>query len=293
MQSIALTLLRQTPEVIWHRGEEYADSGKVRIVMSDDKKIEAVIKGTKEYTVTFKFKKSGLEYDCSCPYSEGICKHVVAAAIVHDEMHGMKRPALDMIKACSAAAPPITRREVKAFYAYPLKADLEKVRIMGDYLVPSSKKHAVLPKRPKIDTDTNKPLELTEMQNAFKEMEAWARRPSYHHYFCGGEMAAAFSELLEVIDSRVMVSSPDASILIMAHCVDWFYRGFNHIVDGSDGEWIFPQARIGKIIAQLQNKHPDCAAWTEFNRIVKEVGDWWGETGLDADTVAEWMHGKL
>ncbi|MBE0437930.1 MAG: SWIM zinc finger family protein [Methylomicrobium sp.] len=293
MQSIALALLRQAPEVIWHRGEAYAEGGKVRIVKSDDKKIEAVVKGTKEYTVKFKFKKSGLEYGCSCPYSDGICKHVVAAAIVHDEMHGMKRPTPDVIKVCVAAAPPITRREVRAFYAHPLKVDLEKVRIMGDYLVPSKKRHAVLPKRPKIDSDTNKPLEMTEIQDAFKKMESWARRPAYHHYFCGGEMAAAFSELLEVFESRLDASSPNTVILVMAQCVDWYYRGFNQVVDGSNGKWIFPQARIGRIVAQLRKKHPGCQAWQEFNRIVKEVGDWWGEPDLDTAAIAEWMHGKL
>ena len=106
-------------------------------------------------------------------------------------------------------------------------------------------------------------------------------------------MAAAFSELLEVIESRLDASSPDTTILIMAHCVDWYYRGFNQIVDGSDGVWIFPQARIGKIVTQLLKNHPDCPAWQKFNRIVKDAGDWFGETGLDAVAVAEWKDGIL
>ena len=248
---------------------------------------------TKEYSVTFKFRKSGLVYGCSCPYSEGICKHIIAVAIVWDEQHGFKRLNQDLIKACIASSPPISRREVESFYSKPLKADLEKVRIMGDYLLKSKKRHAILPKRPKIDTDINKPQELTKIQSAFKEMESWARKPSYDPYYCSGEMAAAFSELLEIIASRVPSSPPDTTILIMAHCIDWYYRGFNQIVDGSDGVWIFPQVRIGKIVTQLRKSNPDCVAWQEFNRIVNEVGDWWGEPGLNADAVAEWKDGSL
>jgi len=293
IQSIAQRLLRNTPEEIWHRGEDYADSNKVSIVSSDDKKIEAVVKGTKEYSVTFKFRKSGLVYGCSCPYSEGICKHIVAVAITWDEQHGFQRPTQDLIKACIASSPPVTQREANSFYSKPLKADLDKVRIMSDFLLKSKKRHVILPKRPKIDTDVNKPLESTEIQTAFKEMESWIRRTSYDPYYCAGEMAAAFSELLEIIESRMPSSSPDTVILIMAHCVDWYYRGFNQIVDGSDGVWIFPQARIGKIVAQLLKKYPDCPTWQEFAKIVKKVSDWWGEPGLDAEAVAEWKDGSL
>ena len=293
MQSIVQILLRNTPEKIWHRGEEYADKNKVSIISSNDKKIIAIVKGTKEYSVTFKFRKSKLIYGCSCPYSEGICKHVVAVAIVWDEQHGFQKPTQDTIKTITASSPPITRRDVDAFYSKPLKADLEKVRIMSDYMLRSKKRHAILPKKLKIDTDVNKPLELSEIQAAFKEMESWSRRPSYDPYYCAGEMAAAFSELIEVIESRLPSSSPDTTILIMAHCIDWYYRGFNQIVDGSDGVWIFPQTRIGKTVAHLLKKYPDCPAWQEFDKVVKKVSDWWGEPGLDAETIAGWQYNHL
>jgi hypothetical protein len=170
---------------------------------------------------------------------------------------------------------------------------LDKVRVGPDYFALSPKKHARLPKCPQIESDNKVSLEKSEIKNALIEMELWARRKNYHSYFCAGEMAAAFSELLDVIWNRLPVSEPGKVIDIMALCVDWYFRGFEQIVDGSDGVWIFPVARIGKIVTRLIEEYPSHPAWAKFNEIVEKVALWWGEPGLNAEIIADWKDSIL
>jgi len=188
------------------------------------------------------------------------------------------------------------RREIEGLFKYPLKADVNKIRIIVNYTALPSKRlatHARLPNCPKINTDTRKPLKIKEVQSALKEMEKWSKRTRYDSYFCAGEMAAAFCELLDVIEPRLSSSSPDETINIMACCVDWYYRQFSQIVDGSDGIWIFPITRIGKIVAQLKCNYPSHSAWSEFNEVVEDAGTWWGEGPLDVEVIAGWKDGHF
>jgi len=293
MKSIARVLLRRTRVEVWHRGEKYALEGRVQITASDDKQVKAIVRGTESYDVFLKFLARGIRKQCTCPYAGGdVCKHMVATALIWDNMRGFAPPANDKVELETIHPPPISRKQIATCYARPLKADLDIIRVATDYYNLSPKKHARLPRCPRIETYEKVPFTLKEVKQALKEMERWAKRKTYHHYFCAGEMAAAFSKLLDVMYSRLPTSEPGEAIIIMAHCVDWRYRIFEQIVDGSDGVWIFPVARMGKIVAWLLEKYPEHPVWKKFNRIVEEVGHRWGES-LDVEIIADWKDGCL
>ncbi len=296
VKSATELLLDKTYEAVWYRGQDYADSGRVKIDKIDGKEVQAIVKGTKKYIVKLKLVANGIRRDCSCPYPKGICKHMVAVAILWDEMRGMKRPSNEEVKSYTIAPPAVSRREIDTLFDSPLNADLDKLRVLVEHTAfPSSRlqTHARLPNCPKISTDRGKPLTQEEVIKALKEMERWTNRRSYDSYFCAGEMAAAFSELLDIIERRLSSSDPGEAILIMANCVNWYYQGFNQIIDGSDGVWIFPQVRIGKIAGELLDRDPQNLAWQKFRKIVEKVGDWWGEPELNEKTIAEWKDGRL
>ncbi len=71
----------QIDEMVWIRGEAYADtSAVVELKEIDENTIHSVVEGEFSYNVEIKKEKSTLECSCNCPY-DGICKHIVATLI--------------------------------------------------------------------------------------------------------------------------------------------------------------------------------------------------------------------
>jgi hypothetical protein len=294
MESFARRLLDRTEEAVWHRGEAYVAQGKVQILKYDEKTVEATVAGTHAYHVILKYVTSGIRKQCDCPYAgSGICKHIVATAIVWDDLRGMARPDPDLVHADTIQPRPISRRQVSRCYADPLNADLDIIRIAADYFAFSHGPHAVLPRCPRIENSEKAPLLLAEVKGALREMVSWTRRSQYHHYLCAGEMAAAFSELLDIICRRLPATLPAEAVRIMLYCADWYYNKFNTIADGSDGVWVFPKTRIGRNVAILLKNHPDLPEWSAFDRAVYALGLKWDGADLNAKSVAEWQDGRL
>lgn len=289
-------LLDKTYFRIWHRGENYADQNKVDLKKSNDREVEAKVQGTKEYNVKLKFIKNGIRRDCDCPYPKSVCKHIVAVAILWDEKRGFKRPSVEQVDSLSRGLSQSHRKQLEAIFEDPLNANLNVVRKVPEWAGWTSARksaHAKLPTCPTIDKHEKQPLQKEEVMKALQEMESWSERSSYDFYFCSGEMTAGFCELLKVIEKRLSASKPQQVIMIMALCVDWFYREFNQRTDGSDGVWIFPAAKIGNIVAKLLEKYPQNRAWEKFRSKVREVGEWWGEPDLNEKVVASWKEETL
>lgn len=64
----------------YEKGKEYFEDGCVKKIWQEENEYKAIVKGTRDYSVSLKFDdEDELEYNCSCPYElEGACKHVVA-----------------------------------------------------------------------------------------------------------------------------------------------------------------------------------------------------------------------
>ncbi len=267
MTSIASELLDRTEEVIWHRGEAYADQGRVQIVDHDEKGIQAVVTGQKNYRVIIKCVANGIRKECDCPYAaRGICKHIVAAAIVWDEFRGYRRPDPGTVHDMTIQPSPISSHQLSRCFAAPLSADLDIIRIAVDHFGFQHKPHATLPKCPVIETREEVPLSLLEVKNVLQEMSFWTRFARYHRYLCAGEMAAAFSEALDVMYRRLAATPAGEAVEIMLLCLKWYYARFLRMIDDSDGVWIFPKARIGRNVAWLLERYPNLAEWASFNK---------------------------
>lgn len=300
-KSASELLLSRTYKEVWERGEDYAVRGRVKIEkMSDNgNRIKAVVRGKENYTVILKFAGGGVRKQCDCAYSKDgpqsrpACKHMVAAAISWDESSGVGKPAKKDVKLHTMPPAPISRRGIIGLFKNPLRADLDKIRILTEYSSSMPQPHARLPNAPKIGLGAKRPLKTGEVKKALSEMEKWSKRSLYDPYFCAGEMSAAFCELLDVIRRRQKVSNPKEIILSLAACVDWFYRRFNIIVDGIEGVWLFPVARIGDLVAALLRKHPNDSAWIGFRRFVQAAGKKAGKDDLDEKIIAKWAKEKL
>lgn len=298
-KSASELLLPRTYKEVWKRGEEYADWKRVKPLNFDDVKFKAVVSGKENYEVVLKLTRNGIIKQCDCAYSKNglssrpACKHMVAAAIFWDEKRGLKRPSKKDIGLYTIAPPPISRQAIINLFKNPLRADLDKIRILVEYSSWSPQPHSRLPNSPKIVSDCRRPLKIGEIKKALAEMERWSKRSLYDPYFCAGEMAAAFCELLDVVKKRMVASRPKDAILIMALFVDWFYKKFNKITDCSEGVWIFPPVRIGNLVSTLLKKHPRDPAWQTFRQIVKLAGVAGGVKDLDEKEVAEWVNERL
>jgi len=82
MKSVARLLLHRTNIEVWHRGVDYVNQGRVKILRFDENEVEALVTGHENYRVFIKPLKKGIRKECSCPYQGDVCKHLVATAII-------------------------------------------------------------------------------------------------------------------------------------------------------------------------------------------------------------------
>ncbi len=81
--SAAFKLLHRATQKVWHRGMEIQN--KVTISDMKAKTFAATVKGTQDYTVKLVMKRTNVDTSCTCPFrGPGVCKHIVAAALVWD-----------------------------------------------------------------------------------------------------------------------------------------------------------------------------------------------------------------
>ena len=112
LKSATDLLLNNTFEVVWRRGESYANDRKVSLLNSDEKESDAEVTGSKYYAVHLKFAGSGLSRSCTCPYQGDVCKHMVATAILWDELRGQSKPSTEDIETATIPPPLVTRAEI-------------------------------------------------------------------------------------------------------------------------------------------------------------------------------------
>jgi len=244
-------LLNKTFEVIWRRGEAYANSHKVRLLQRDAKETEAVAQGTKPYAVHLKFAGSGISRSCTCPYQGDVCKHMVATAIVWDEWRGLARPSTEDVETETIPPPPVTRAQIHAVFASPLKADLDVLRLASESRG-WSRPHSRLPKFPKFETNTAIPVTRQEVHKALHEIKRWTNRNAYDPYFCAGEMSAAFCEVLRIMKKRLAVTSPLVAAALLREAQQFHYTLVTSLIDDSDGHWQITEAHLDDMYESLQ-----------------------------------------
>jgi len=258
MKSATDLLITRTYKEIWARGEEYANSGRARIASSNEREVEAFVKGTELYEVHLKFSGGGIGKKCNCPYSRDTstshapCKHMIAVAILWDEIRGIKRPSKDEIEFDTIPPPLVTRSQYVSLFKNPLKADLELLRIAAEEIGSWSRPHSRLPNMPHFSNNEDEPLSNKEIRKAFREIGSWTNRKRYDYYFCAGEMVAAFCEVMRLVKKRLKVSSPMEAAKILREAQKFHYELVMELIDDSNGLHAFTEAHLEDIFNYIK-----------------------------------------
>jgi len=87
-------LRRSAGEATFRRGEEYARSGAVTLLLMDRGLVRANVQGERLYRVELRGSGKTIAGSCTCPAfaREGICKHAVATALVANASSGEAEP---------------------------------------------------------------------------------------------------------------------------------------------------------------------------------------------------------
>lgn len=276
MRSATDLLIYRTYEEIWKRGEKYVDGGKVKVSKYDDRAAKAKVIGTSCYNVSLKFSGSGISKQCNCPYYDGgtsrrnPCKHIIALAIVWDELRGIKRPSKEEVEFDTIPPPLVTRSQIQAMFNDPLNADLETLRIAADERGSWSRPHARLPNMPRFSSDNQKPLSLKEINAAFNQIDRWTDHRKYDYYFCAGEMVAAFCEIMRIVSKRILVSPPILSANILREAQKFHYVLLMELVDDSDGLSVFTETHLENVYKKLKKIQVSDHDRVSFDKKLKE-----------------------
>jgi|GEM_PF-686962 len=253
-------LLSKSYEEIWHRGEDYADQKRIKVIENSDKYLVAVAAGGQNYQVRLEFKGNGLSRHCSCPYiashsPKAICKHMVATAIVWDELRGLARPNNEAVAEYTIAPALFPRSDIDDMYNDPLNVDLDMLRVLSDEtaLGGRPRPHADLPLAPKFNDNEKEPLSLIEINKALKEIESWSHRRNYDYYFCAGEMVAAFCEILRMVAVRLLATPKDINYKIINRLSIFNDKLIGELIDDSNGLHEFTEAHLESIKDLIKN----------------------------------------
>ena len=74
----------------FQRGEDYFESGRVRVLTEKPEMFSAKVRGSRDYRVKIQIREKEIQYSCNCPLGveEVFCKHLVAAGLTWAEGFG-------------------------------------------------------------------------------------------------------------------------------------------------------------------------------------------------------------
>lgn len=76
------TIKNRSTDVVFERGRNYRDEGRIRKLDRFDNLVTATVSGSNLYDVTVDFDGQHIDARCTCPYDgSGDCKHVVAVLL--------------------------------------------------------------------------------------------------------------------------------------------------------------------------------------------------------------------
>jgi len=271
-------ILDNTTEVIFGRGIEYFKSGRVNNLTETDKGLNAVIEGSRMYSVEFRQGPKYVKGYCNCPYFQSnsdYCKHIVAVAVARDTELGLSLPSKNEIADESLQVDYGFGKKVDAMFDDPLHADLEFLATAsdgGDWVRP----HAKLSLGSRIKENTE-PIKLQELTSAFNKITNLGYRVNYDPYFCAGEVSAIVSATYDTILQRLGFSQIDESASIVEKSINYYYQVYLGLIDGSDGIWVIPRARLKEMLKFLLKSGMDIEEMTKFGKKLNDELEGWGD----------------
>ena len=139
----------------------------------------------------------------------------------------------------------ISRQQLDDAFRRPLDADLDVLRVANSTFAFKNKRgHEKLPKQPRFSSARSRSLTASEFGEAVEEIALWVEKPNYDPYFCAGEMAAAFSEVLRCVVRRESVTKSSVLATILRDAIAFEERLIFDLIDDSSGDHEFTRAHI-------------------------------------------------
>jgi len=253
-QSLSRYILGNTSENIFWRGIEYVRQKRVKGLQEEYKKLSALVAGSQNYHVEFRQGPKYVKGYCTCPYAlnEDYCKHVVALAVYWDLQRHIDLPDEQEVRDSCVEIEYGFGKKVEQLYHDPLHADLQFLASASDY-GSSMRPHAKIPLTPPI-RENAKPMRFKEVSVGLQKVSRLAHRSRYDPYFCAGEISAVLSLAYDAIIKRIEHASKKEYLAILAECIMFYYNTYLQMIDGSDGVWQIPLARIQLMFGEMENR---------------------------------------
>ncbi|MBI1971300.1 MAG: SWIM zinc finger family protein [Candidatus Wildermuthbacteria bacterium] len=252
--SLSKYILSNTAEQIFLRGVEYAKQDRIHNLELHAKKLRAFVQGSERYEVEFRQGPKYAKGSCTCPYAlnEDYCKHVVALAVAWDLENGVNLPSKEELAASCLKIDYGFGNKIEAIYRDPLHADLQLLAEASDYGSWT---------RPHAKIALHFPLGQGAQAISFKELRAGLKkiarlesRAGYDPYFCAGEVSALLSLAFDSVIQRAANVSLEEYLALLKECILFYYNTYLPMIDGSDGVWQIPFARIQLMFGDLERR---------------------------------------
>lgn len=283
--SLSYNILENITEDIFWRGFDYFKKHKVGEIEESEKNLISFVHGSELYTVEFRQGPKYLKAYCDCPYfgsNKDYCKHIAAVAIARDSSKNLQLPSEKEVSELTIEVVSNFSQKVNKMFEHPLKADLEFLAKASDYSS-WTRPHAKIPLDSVIDWVS---LEISkkEVLNGLAKIKRLTNVRRYDMYFCAGEISAVSAKSLDAIIFRLTFTSLKIAIEIFKGVVEFYYEGYLQMIDGSDGIWQIPQARLLVIFSLLKEKGLSKDGSIElkeyFNRVIEGWGDIFEDIGI-------------
>jgi len=122
-------------------------------------------------------------------------------------------------------------------------------------------------------------LELSrkEVLNGLAKIKRLANTRRYDMYFCAGEISTVFAKSLDAIIFRLSFTSLKTTVEIFKEVVKFYYDDYLQMIDGSDGIWQIPQARLPVIFSLLKEKGISKNESIELKEYFNQAIEGWGD----------------
>lgn len=283
--SLSYSILENITEDIFWRGFDYFKKHKVGEIKESEKNLISFVHGSGLYTVEFRQGAKYLKAYCDCPYfrsNKDYCKHIAAVAIARDSSKNLQPPSEKEVSELAIEVISNFSQKINQMFEHPLKADLEFLAKASNYSS-WTRPHAQIPLNSAIKLVS---LELTrkEVVNGLAKIKRLANIRRYDMYFCAGEISSVFAKSLDATVFRISFTPLKIAIEVFKEVVKFYYENYLQMIDGSDGIWQIPQARLLVIFSLLKEKGVSKDESIElkeyFNRVIEGWGDIFEDIGI-------------
>lgn len=283
--SLSYSMLENITEDIFWRGFDYFKKRKVGEIKESEKNLISFVRGSEFYAVEFRQGPKYLKAYCDCPYfrsNNDYCKHIAAVAIARDTSKNLQLPSEKEISELTIEVVSNFSQKVKQMFEHPLKADLDFLAKASDYSS-WTRPHAKISLNSTIDW-VSLELRRKEVINGLIKTKRYANMRRYDMYFCAGEISAVFAKSLDAIIFRLSFTTLQTAGEIFKEVVKFYYEGYLQMIDGSDGVWQIPQARLPLMFSLLKEKGLSKKETIElkdyFNRVIDGWDDIFEDIGI-------------